>query len=356
MLSTQLLAPGNIEIREVDIPSPAPGEVVIRVEAALTCGTDLKTYRRGHPKFPFPFALGHEYAGTIHQVGAGVTRFQVGQPVMGVHSAPCLECRQCRRGLENLCESIVSRMALGAFAEFYRVPAEIVAQNLYPRPAHVSALRAAFLEPLACVVQGQAQVPLLPDDTVLIMGCGTIGLLHVLLAKQRGAHSVIVSGRHAQRLQLARELGADATIDIDSCDPRAELRRLTAGRGAELVIECVGRPESWTEAHDHAAQGGFVLLFGGCAAGTKVQFDTGRVHYDQLTLKGVFHFTPRDVKQAYDTLCTTELPVEKILSGYAQLADVPTLMAKLDRGVGIKYAVLNGEVSRDAGPDKVGAC
>lgn len=341
MLSTQLLAPGHIEMREVEVPRAAPGEVILRVEVALTCGTDLKTYRRGHPKFPFPFALGHEYAGTVHEVGAGVAGFQPGDAVMGVHSAPCLECRQCQRGMHNLCQSLVSRMALGAFAEFYRVPAEIVTQNLFPRPLHVSPLRAAFLEPLACVVQGQAQVPLLTGDTVVVMGCGTIGLLHILLAKQRGAARVIVTGRHPQRLALARELGADEVIDVDRCDAREEIQRLTQGRGAELVVECVGRPEAWVEAHQHAAQGGFVLLFGGCPAGTRVEFDTGRIHYDQLTLKGVFHFTPGDVRQAYNYLCHSDLPVEKILTGTATLAELPAIIDKLDRGIGIKYAVLS---------------
>ena len=340
MLSAQLLAPGQIEMRQVEVPEPAAGEVVVKVEAALTCGTDLKTYRRGHPKFPFPFALGHEWAGRVHAVGQGVTGFAPGDAVMGVHSAPCLECRPCRRGLHNLCETLVARMALGAFAEFYRVPPEIVRQNLFVRPAHVSAMRAAFLEPLACVVQGQSQIPLLPEDTVVIMGCGTIGLLHVLLARQRKVARIVVTGRHAQRLALARELGANHTIDIDYVDPRAEIRRLTGGRGAELVIECVGRPEAWVEAHDHAAQGGFVLLFGGCPAGSKVEFDTTRIHYDQLTLKGVFHFTPADVKQAHHLLCDTDLPVEKILTGWAPLAELPRLIQQLDQGQGIKYAVL----------------
>lgn len=329
-------------MRQVEIPQAGPGEVVLRVEAALTCGTDLKTYRRGHPKFPFPFALGHEYSGRVHQVGEGVQNFQVGQAVMGVHSAPCLECRLCRRGYPNLCDTIVARMALGAFSEYYRVPAEIVRQNLFLRPAHVSPQRAAFLEPLACVVQGQSQVPLQADDTVVIMGCGTIGLLHVMLAKQRGAGQILVTGRHAQRLQLARQLGASHTIDVDQEDPRQRVQELTDGRGAELVIECVGRPEAWREAHWHAGQAGFVLLFGGCPADSEVRFDTTHIHYDQITLKGVFHFTPDDVRQARDYLCDTDLPVEKILSGTVGLEQLPQIIEQLDRGQGIKYAFTPG--------------
>ena len=339
MLSSQLLAPGQLEMRDVPVPQAGPGEVVIRVETALTCGTDLKTYRRGHPKFPFPFLMGHEYTGIVHQVGEGVAAFRTGQAVMGVHSAPCNSCRMCQRGFQNLCDSIIPRMAWGAFAQYYKAPAEVVQQNLYSRPAHVSPQRAAFLEPLACVVQGQSQVPLDPEDTVVVMGCGTIGLLHVMLAKQRGAGRIIVTGRHRQRLQLAQELGATDVIDVDQKNSREEVQRLTKGRGAELVIECVGRPEAWQEAHWHAAQAGFVLLFGGCPASSSVSFDTTRMHYDQLTLKGVFHFTPADVKQAYHYLCDTALPVEKILSGTASLSELPEIIAQLDRGQGIKYAI-----------------
>lgn len=339
MLSSQLTAPGQLEMRDVAVPAAGPGEVVIRVETALTCGTDLKTYRRGHPKFPFPFLMGHEYTGIVHEVGQGVTDFKAGDAVMGVHSAPCNQCRMCRRGFQNLCESIIARMAWGAFAQYYKAPAEVVQQNLYLRPPHVSPQRAAFLEPLACVVQGQAQIPLHPEDTVVVMGCGTIGLLHVMLAKQRGAGRIIVSGRHQQRLQLAQELGATDLIDVDRSDARTEVQRLTGGRGAELVIECVGRPEAWQEAHWHAAQAGFVLLFGGCPANSSASFDTTRLHYDQLTLKGVFHFTPADVKQAYHYLCDTPLPVEKILSGSASLEQLPQIIAQLDRGQGIKYAI-----------------
>lgn len=339
MLSSQLTAPGQLEMRDVPVPQACPGEVVVRVETALTCGTDLKTYRRGHPKFPFPFLMGHEYTGIVHEVGSGVEQFRAGDAVMAVHSAPCNACRMCRRGFQNLCDTIIPRMAWGAFAQYYKAPAEVVQQNMFLRPAHVSPQRAAFLEPLACVVQGQAQIPLDPEDTVVVMGCGTIGLLHVMLAKQRGAGRILVSGRHQERLKLALELGATEIIDVDQQDARTEVQRLTQGRGAELVIECVGRPDAWQEAHWHAAQAGFVLLFGGCPANSTASFDTTRLHYDQLTLKGVFHFTPADVKQAYHYLCDTPLPVEKILSGTASLQELPDIIQQLDRGQGIKYAI-----------------
>ena len=340
MRSALLVEPRRLEMRRGDIPEPGPGEVVIRIETTLTCGTDLKTYRRGHAKFPFPFPLGHEYSGIVTAVGAGVTRFKVGEAVMGVQSAPCLTCRQCRRGLYNLCETIIERMAWGAFADYYKVPALVAAQNLYPRPAHLSAQRAAFLEPLACVVAGQSNVPFRDEDTVVVMGCGTIGLLHVLLAKKRGARRIIVTGRHPERLRLAGELGASHLIDVDRESSVDRVRKITGGFGAELVIECVGRPQAWEEAQWLAAAGGFVLLFGGCPGQTQATFDTARLHYEQLTIKGVFHFNPSDVRQAYEYLCQDRLPVEAILSERYSLDELPLVMEKLDRGEGIKYAIL----------------
>lgn len=338
MLSAAITAPGQLVMQDRDIPLAGPGEIIVQVESALTCGTDLKTFRRGHPKFPFPFQMGHEMSGRVHQVGAGVENFQVGQSIMAVHSAPCLDCRLCRKGHHNLCESIVDRMSWGAFAAYYRLPKEVVRQNTFVRPADVSAQRGAFLEPLACVVSGQSHIPLSEDDTVVILGCGTIGLLHLLLNKKRSGARVIMVGRHAERLALAKRLGADETVDIDVVGAVEEVRRLTGGFGAELVIECVGRPSAWEESLAMVSPGGFLLLFGGCPSNTTASFDTYRIHYDQITMKGVFHFTPADVKLSYDYLCQG-LPVEEILSGTYPLAELPSVMQKLDQGIGIKYAI-----------------
>jgi L-iditol 2-dehydrogenase len=298
---------------EIPIPTAGPGEIVVKVEAALTCGTDLKTFRRGHPKFPFPFKMGHEMSGTVYSVGEGVGDFKVGDAVMSLHSAPCLDCRFCAKGHFNLCVSIVDRMAFGSFADYYKLTKEVVAQNTYHRPDHVSALRGAFMEPLACVVSGQSHVPLSPNDTVVIQGCGTIGLLHLLLAKRRGCRQVVVVGRHQERLNLARKLGADVVIDIDKEPALERVKQLTGGDGAELVIECVGRPQAWEEALWMVAPGGFLLLF---------------------------HFTPADVRQAYEYLCGDQLPVEEILSGTYSLSQLPEIVAKLDQGIGIKYALI----------------
>jgi L-iditol 2-dehydrogenase len=321
-------------MREVEVPEPGPGELVIQIEAALTCGTDLKTYRRGHPKFPFPVSLGHEFSGRVWASDA--EGFRPGDPIMAVPSAPCLECRLCRRGLPNLCETIVETMAWGAFADKLLLPRRIVDQNVFPRPAHVSALRAAFLEPLACVVYGQALTPIREGDTEVVIGCGTIGLLHAWMAHRRGAGRVLITGRHQRRLSVALAFGAQfglEVLDVERVNP------LEAGQG-DVIIECVGRPEVWQDATKMVTPGGFVLLFGGCPGGSTATFDTARLHYDQITLQGVFHFRPKDVAAARDILISTDLPVEALLSDTVGLDGVADVMGRLDRGEGLKYAVL----------------
>jgi L-iditol 2-dehydrogenase len=166
MRANVLLKPGTIEMQHLPIPDPEPGGVVVRVMTALTCGTDLKAFLRGHPKFPTPTLFGHEFAGVIAKVGKGVTRFKEGDVVMSTHSAPCGACYYCRRGQENLCDTIMSTMVLGAYAEYIHIPERIVRQNMYPKPESLSYREAALMEPLACVVHGLEEVPIREDDTV----------------------------------------------------------------------------------------------------------------------------------------------------------------------------------------------
>src|SRR5690606_4467973 len=216
MVAATLLRPGALELREVPAPEPGPGELVVRVETALTCGTDVKTFQRGHPKFPLPASLGHEFSGVVAAVGAGVRGWREGDPVALVPTAPCGACRLCRRGRESLCPDAVGRMVLGAFAEYVRVPSHIVAVNVFPRPAGMAPEVAAALEPLACGVQGADRVALDRAESVVVVGGGAIALLMRQRAKLRGAGRVLVAGKHAGRLEVARALGADAVVDVTS--------------------------------------------------------------------------------------------------------------------------------------------
>lgn len=303
MRQAVLLEPGRVEVREAAVPAPGPGELLVRVEAALTCGTDLKTFRRGHPKIPLPTPMGHEFSGGVAAVGRGVDTFREGDAVALVPTAPCGECRLCRRGRESICPEAVGRMVFGAFAEYVLLPAHLVARNVFHRPASLGAEAAALLEPLSCVVHGADRVRLAEAEHVVLLGDGPIALLFARVALSRGAGRVLVVGRHAARLEAARRLGAETLRDPGD-ELEAAVREWTGGVGADVVIECVGRPEVWEAAPSLAAVGGEVLLYGGCAAGTRASFDTYRVHYDEVDLKGAFHYAPADVRRALELLAS----------------------------------------------------
>ncbi|HWJ03186.1 MAG TPA: alcohol dehydrogenase catalytic domain-containing protein, partial [Verrucomicrobiae bacterium] len=299
MRANLLVSPGRLAMQDIDIPQPGPGQVLVRVKAALTCGTDLKAFLRGHPQIPMPGPFGHEFSGVVAAVGEGVSKFKVDDEVMSVHSAPCGDCYWCEHGQGNLCESIMESKVLGAYAEYVLVPAHIVEQNMFIKPDNLSFPEAAILEPLACVVYGLQRVPVRHTDTVLVIGAGAIGLLFLQTLLARDVSTVIMAGRREYRLKLAREIGASRVIDVTSQDIKEVVEQETSGRGADLVIECTGKPEVWEQATGFARRGGHVLLFGGCPKGTSVTFDTARLHYDQITLHSPFHFDPGAVEEAF---------------------------------------------------------
>ncbi len=338
-----LLNPGSLALRTVEPPQAGPGEVVVQIRAALTCGTDLKTYRRGHPKWPTPTPFGHEFSGDIWEVGPGVTRFHKGQPVLVAPTAPCGECPHCQRGFGNLCDYTMSTMMLGAFAEYIRVPAHIVAQNVYPKPENLSYLEGAVLEPLSCVVYGGQHLPLDSRDTVVIIGAGPIGLLHLMLARLRGAGRVVMVGRRRLRLAAARHLGADVVVDEVNENAFDRVLKLTDGRGADVVIECAGHPQVWEKSIAMARRGGHVMLFGGCASGSKVQIPMDRMLMDGLTVKGVFHFTPDAVRESYQLLASGALKVSTLITGTHPLSEFRKIFDTLNKGEAIKLGVLPGQ-------------
>lgn len=284
---------------------------------------------------PGPF--GHEFSGTVIDKGKGVRKFRVGDPVMAVHSAPCLDCDYCSRGLFNLCSDIMSTKVLGAFAEYVLIPEHIVRQNVFIKPDDLSFSEAAFLEPLACVVHGMESLNIEKGDKVFVIGAGPIGLLHLLLAKSRGA-KVMITGLEQERLETARRMGADHAFEPSravGC-----IRDFTDGIGADFVFECTGQPSIWESSVDYVRRGGTVVLFGGCKPGSKVKFDAARLHYDEITVKGTFHFTPGDVKRAMLLLKDKKIIVKKMISGTYKLKDIGETFQKLMKGEGIKYVIV----------------
>ncbi len=315
---------GDVRYEEVDIPEIGPGELLVKVGTALTCGTDVKTYKRGHPLLikQIPSLFGHEYAGTIEAVGEGVEKFKVGMRVVATNSAPCMECFYCKRDMPNLCEWSKDNLANGAFAEYMRVPERIVRFNTHQIPDSLSFRDAALTEPLACVVHGIEEADINLGDTVAVIGAGPIGQMIIMLAKKNGASTVIVSDLAELRRDIALKAGADIVIDPAKEDPIERVKQETSGRGADVVIEAAGLRQTWEQAVEMTRDAGTTVLFGGTASGTKFELDTGKFHYGQLTIKGVFHLKPRHVERALkliiagdvntDLLISHEMPVEKI--------------------------------------------
>lgn len=340
MVAGVLISPGHLEMQEVERPEAGPGEVVLKVEAALTCGTDLKAFKRGHPKMPMPTLLGHEFSGTVEEVGSDVDRFNVGDQVMSVHSAPCNNCFFCLREQQNLCESIMETKVLGAYAEYIKLPRHVVEQNAFIKPAGLSFAEAAMLEPLACVIYGLEQFPVGRGDSVVVIGAGPVGLLQAAALREYGVKKVILAGRHRIRLAVGLTLGADKVIDVDKSELLKEVLAETGSRGADLVIESTGRPDVWESTLSLVRKGGNILLFGGCPDGSRACFDTTRLHYDEITLKGAFHFTPAAVKKAHEMLTSGKINVKPLITAELPLRELPRAFELLTAGEGIKYAII----------------
>ena len=292
-----------LRIESVDVPKIGKGDVLVRVRAALTCGTDVKVFRRGyHARMIVPPALfGHELAGDIVAVGEDVRGFTVGQRVVAANSAPCGRCFYCGRGQENLCEDLLFNN--GAYAEYIRIPERIVEKNMLEVPAHVTYQDAALVEPLACSLRGLEETGVSEGDTVAVIGLGPIGMMFVRLAKAIYGARVIAIGRRQQQLDRASKMGADELIlNDEGADVVTPVRELTGGRGADVVIEAVGVPEMWQLAIQLLRRGGVVNFFGGCPDGTHIQLDTNLLHYSELTCMASFHHTPALVRKALDVV------------------------------------------------------
>src|SRR5215212_5213711 len=303
MMAAVLYGKEHLQVEPVAVPTIDSGDILVRVKVALTCGTDVKVFRRGyHARMIVPPAVfGHELAGDVVAVGEGVTKFSIGDRVVAANSAPCDDCFFCKRRLQNLCEDLLFNN--GAYAQYIRIPARIVERNTYHIPKGVGYHDAALIEPLACVVRGFEESTPLAGDTVAIIGLGPIGLMFVKLAKLYGCRVVAV-GRRKTQLDRAAALGADDLIvGDDNADPVQQIRAMTQGRGVDVAIEAVGKPKTWHWAVNMVRRGGTVNFFGGCPNDSKVDLDTALLHYSEITCKASFHHTPAYIRKALELVC-----------------------------------------------------
>jgi L-iditol 2-dehydrogenase len=344
MTAAVLYGKEDVKIEKVPIPRLGEGEVLVKVHVALTCGTDLKVYQRGyHARMIVPPALfGHELAGVIEEVGPGVRGFRKGMKVVALNSAPCQKCFYCSKHQENLCEDLLFNN--GAYAEYIRIPRRIVEQNMLVVPASVTFEEAAMIEPLACVLRGLHETKVEIGDTVTVIGGGPIGLMFVQVAKATGCNVISVVKRDSQ-VEAAKRMGAHDVVQITKVDdPIEAVRSLTPSRrGSDVVVEAVGRPQAWEWSIDMVRKGGTVNFFGGCANGTKVQLDTTRLHYSEITLKATFHHTPETVRKAFALMAEKKVRSTDYITGEAPLSRLQQVLRHmLNRNGDIKTAIIPG--------------
>lgn len=332
----------DVRIEQVPIPKAGPGELVVSVGAALTCGTDLKVFRRGyHARMIVPPALfGHEMAGIVVEAGEGVTEFAAGDRVVALNSAPCGNCYFCQRNQENLCDDLLFNN--GAYAEYIRIPERIVSKNTLRVPDHVPLEHAALTEPLACAVHGFEDSHPHPGDTVAIIGGGPLGLMILHVAALAGCE-VIALVRHEGQAEAARQLGAAHVVQTSNVREAIEkTRALTPkDRGVDIAIEAVGVPEAWQEAIELVRKGGTVNFFGGCAVGTHVKLDTNRIHYSDITMRATFHHTPAICRRSLELIASGRFQAGAFITGHAHLYELNRVFEKLmKRSTEIKTAIV----------------
>ncbi|MDB6024504.1 MAG: Alcohol dehydrogenase, zinc-binding domain protein [Verrucomicrobiales bacterium] len=330
MKAAVLYGKEDVRIENVNACPLTAGQVRIAIEAALTCGTDLKVFKRGyHAKMIVPPAVfGHELAGIIAEVAPDVTNWKTGDRVVVGNSAPCGDCFFCNNQQENLCDDLL--FLNGAYAESIVVPSRLVQKNLLKLKTTTSFRDAALTEPLACVVQGIEDTKLRAGQTVLIIGSGPIGLMFVALGKHLGC-IVTVAGRGETRLETAKKLGAEHVIDVSNQDLVSAVNAATSTK-FDAVIEAVGKPEVWEASVQFVRKGGTVNFFGGCPTGTKVSLDTGLVHYSNLILLASFHHSPRSIRRALEFIESGVIRADDFVNGDCPLSDLPDLLRSMAAG------------------------
>ncbi|MEM3565796.1 MAG: zinc-binding dehydrogenase [Candidatus Bathyarchaeia archaeon] len=319
MKAAMLYGVKDLKVEDVETPKVGVGEVLVRVRAATTCGTDLKIFQRGYVEkvIKLPTVFGHEWAGDVVEVGEGLEWPRKGMRVRAGNSAPCLRCVMCSKGEYNLCENMI--WLWGAYAEYIKVPAHMARVNMQEIPPHISYEEAAITEPLACVLHGVEKARVRLGDSVAIIGAGPIGLLHLLTVRKMGAEKVIIIDLVDERLEFAKKLGADEAINAGKENVEDAVRKATGGYGADVVIEAIGQPTTWEQALRLVRKGGTVLEFGGCPPGTEVRFNAEQLHYGETTVLGTFHATPLHFRRALNLIISRTIDVRPLITRRMEL-------------------------------------
>lgn len=309
---------------------PQEGEVLVKVKAALTCGTDTKMYKRGHPQFPFPSLFGHEASGIVYQKGKDVSFLKEGDEVVFPISSPCLECKYCLKGLENQCIKLFEENLWGAFAEYILIPKRITKNSTFIKPKNITFEEGALLDPLSSVIFSQNFIKDL-NLKVLVIGAGPMGYLQAVYSKHRG-YDVTVTDIKKEKLEIYKDL--NFKVILSEKDWEKDINKF------DLIFECSGTLNGYESGLKLLEKGGKFCLFSGLPKNFFLKFDGSLLHYNQNFIYGSFHYDRKAVLEAYNLLSENKLNLKPIFSGYYPLKELPSVMEKVLRGEGLKF-VLN---------------
>lgn len=301
----------DVRLEEMPMPKISPGEILVRVIASGICGSDVMEWYRIRKA---PLVLGHEIAGEITDTEEGLSRYKIGDRVFVSHHIPCNTCHYCLSGYHTACETLhTTNYDPGGFAEYIRVPALNVDRGVFILPAEVSFEEGVFIEPLACVVRGQRVANLQPGQSILILGSGISGLLHLLLARSLGAGHIIATDISDYRLQMARELGADAVIQASEDIP-ARVRQINNGRLADLVIVCTGVLSAFAQALKSVDRGGTILCFATTEPGVDLPVPINDFWRNEIKMMPSYGNSPLDATVAIELIRSGRVPVKKMIT------------------------------------------
>jgi L-iditol 2-dehydrogenase len=337
--------PRDLRVEEVPVPKIGTGEILLKVDSASVCGTDLRIYHGGHRKFPpgTQRIPGHEVVGTIAEIGPGISGYTVGQRIFAAPNMGCGHCRQCITGNNNRCADYQAFGVTlnGGFAEYMHIPAQAMQQgNLMPVNPGIDPAEAALIEPFACVLRGQDALQIRPGDVVLIMGAGPIGIMHAKLARLSGAVRILVSDPNPARARQAEQLGADRGINPAVEDLSGLIEQETGGQGADVIIVAAPSHAAQESAVDLAAIGGRINFFGGLPKDKpKINFDSNTVHYKELLVTGTTACSTGDCRRAAQIISSGRISLSDLVSQRFTLADAVTAFAAAEDGHSLKVVL-----------------
>lgn len=312
-------APMNYELEEVPVPEVPDGGFLLKVTACGLCGSDLRTLRSGHRRVTFPWTIGHEISGTVIKVGKRYEgRWKEGDLLAVGPVVYCGNCDFCIQGQYELCENYreIAQAWPGGFAEYVAIPEEAVKLGtIWPVPEGLDPAFAAISEPVSSCVNAQERGNIKLGDTVVIIGAGPVGYIHTSLARARGADKIIIADIVDERLKLAEAFKADFSINAADTDLVQEVRNLTHGKGAEVVITATPAPLAVVQAVEMARKGGRILVFGGLPKdNSKPGVDINTIHYNALNLMGATTFAPRHQRIALQLMVSGRIPADKLIT------------------------------------------